>query len=85
MEHDSIIINMKLTRNDGQGVRGNIIMILGIIMIALSVYDINEEYIAEQMLLEAAAAEQAAEEEGEQEPKEGEEKGVQEDEDKKKK
>lgn len=57
MEHDSIIINGKLTRNDGQAARGNIIMVLGIIMIILSVYDINEEYKAEQMLLEAAAAE----------------------------
>ena len=50
MEHDSIIINMKLTRNDSQSARGNIIMVLGIVMIIMSVYDINEEYKAEQAL-----------------------------------
>jgi len=53
LEHDSLIINMKLYRTTGHNVQSTIILILGLVMIVLSIYDINQEYEEAERIKEA--------------------------------
>lgn len=72
LEHDSVLLNSKLTRTTFNQIQSYILLILGIVLTATGIYSINEEAENERMIKELQAAAADAEEEGEGAPAEGE-------------
>ena len=76
MEHDAVLINTKLYRTAGHSIQSVTIMILGVIMLILGMYDINLEYQAELALKQSEAEEAAANAENDEQEKPKEEAGA---------